>query len=77
MNKKKICGKCGHHFEEHTTIMSRGNNCCLGGIACKCNQFRPTKDAQDGAKRPLTGRNSKPTNVLADGTMLPIAPPVI
>lgn len=37
---------------------------------------RPTQDAPDGAKRRLTGRNGKPTNVLADGTLDP-APPVI
>ena len=36
----------------------------------------PTQDAPDGAKRRLTGRNGKPTNVLADGTLDP-APPVI
>jgi hypothetical protein len=34
------------------------------------------KDVPDGAKRRLTGRNGKPTNVLADGTLDP-APPVI
>src|SRR3972149_4739192 len=38
-----------------------------------CSVCRPTQNAQDRAKRPLTGRNGKPTNVLADGTVLPIA----
>ena len=45
--------------------------------ALRENASRPTQDAQDGAKRALTGRNGKPTNVLADGTVLSIAPPVI
>lgn len=35
-----------------------------------------TPNPQDGAKRPLVGRNGKPTNVAADGSMLP-SPPVI
>ena len=41
----------------------------LAVVGYEC-EVCPTQDAQDGAKRPLTGRNGKPTNVLADGTVV-------
>lgn len=42
----------------------------LKKVTC-CNCLRLlTKDALDGAKRPLILRNGKPSNVLADGTIL-------
>ena len=43
---------------------------------CHCWDDATQQDAPDGAKRRLTGRNGKPTNVLADGSLDP-APPVI
>lgn len=34
----------------------------------ECNSPECNSTASDDAKRPLIGRNGKPTNVLADGT---------
>ena len=72
MKKLKI-----HWFELHYNGVSAGDHFTdvPGLVTCSyCKRLlakrRRTKDAQDGASRLLTGRNGKPTNVQADGTVL-------
>lgn len=79
MSYYSMCPGCGkqHHasfpYCEHCGGYVRLD---LSEVVLVNKQFRPTQDPLDGAKRRLTGRNGKPTNVLADGTLDP-APPVI
>jgi hypothetical protein len=63
----EICNSCGRKIRLTRHGLFR-RHIFPKGVVCAGSWARPTLVAGDGASRPLTGRNGKPTNILADGS---------